>query len=75
MSRTSSVAVSAIMFELAISCGLSLMSLAMMSLSSGGNAYLYARLVGWWCFGGLAHAYHDKNAIMKPNQEKKNTRP
>jgi hypothetical protein len=52
------------------------MSLAMTSLSRGGNAYLLLESATVW--GKLWRSgctYQDQNANKKPNHEKKNTRP
>src|SRR2546423_10567264 len=66
--RTSRVATSAIIFELAIWCLVSVKSLAMVTVNCGGNQCLDD-----WSFSLVrtngGKAYHDQNAIMKPNHE------
>jgi hypothetical protein len=79
--RTSKVATKAMMLELPTWAVVKCKSLLIMSWSSGGKAYLVGRqqscmridVIDDIEFEGLT--YQDQNAIMKPNQEKKNTRP
>ena len=44
-------------------------------LTSGGKAYLKYQLVIGFSESSRVTTYHDQKAIMKPNHEKKNTRP
>jgi hypothetical protein len=54
-----------------------IMSPAMTSLRRGGKAYLHLRLAELIDEAEveILHAYHDQNAMKKPNHEKKKTRP
>ena len=79
--RTRSVATKAMMFELPTWSVVRWRSFLMMSWSSGGNAYLERRQHFLARTDGDGEAkmqrltYQDQKAIIKPNQEKKNTRP
>jgi hypothetical protein len=71
--RTTRVPVRPMMLELAYWFWLILRSFRIVSVNSGGNAYL--SLISSDTAEKRYCTYHERKAIMKPDQEKKNVRP